>query len=104
MTEEIKKDEIKTEPRDINVLLHIPYSEMTEEEIESLVEWKSDVKAHSVQFERAMEEEKKASDAMLEMFKKQSDEDEARQNEFYQLSLARLQKATAAVDAIIKES
>lgn len=104
MTEEIKKDEIKTEPRDINVLLHIPYSEMTDEEISLLVEWKSDVKARDAQFEQKMQQQREANQALLELREDESKKWEAKQNEFYQLSLARLQKATAAVDTIIKEA
>lgn len=103
MSEEKQNEEIKTEPRDINALLHIPYSEMSNEEIESLVEWKSDAKAYNTQFMLAMQEQKEASAALLELNRKLYEDSEAKQNEFYQLSLNRLNKATKAVDAIIKE-
>lgn len=104
MTEEVKKDEIKTEQRDINVLLHIPYSEMTEEEIESLVEWKSDVKAQDAKYLRAMQQQREISNALREEYKKEYEDAKARQVEFYNLSLERLKKATEASEAILKEA
>lgn len=103
MSEEKQNEEIKTEPRDINVLLHIPYSEMSDAEIESLIEWKSDVKAQDAKFQLAMQQQREISNALREEYKKEYEDAKSRQTEFYNSSLKRLKKATEASEAIIKE-
>ena len=52
---------------DINKLLDKPYSEMTEEEIEAVVEWKAQVKARDKQFQQTLQAIKDAQAKQLKV-------------------------------------
>lgn len=44
------------EPRTIDELIDLPYSEMTDDEIERLIEWKVEIKAQDEQYRKQQEE------------------------------------------------
>lgn len=92
ITEDVEETE-ETEERDINKLLDLPYSEMTEEEIERVVEWKAQVKARDEQFEKTLEAIKEASEAQLKILQEQADKDAARADALLQASIERMNKA-----------
>lgn len=83
-----------TEERDINKLLDLPYSEMTEEEIERVIEFKAEVKARDAQFEQTLEAIKGASDAQLKVMQEQAEKDAERQDALLQASIERMQKVS----------
>lgn len=83
-----------TEERDINKLLDLPYSEMTEEEIERVIEFRAEVKTRDAQFEQTLKAIKEASDAQLKVMQEQAEKDAERQDALLQASIERMQKAS----------
>lgn len=57
----------ENKPRDINELIDLPYSEMSEEEIELVVNFKAEVKARDTAFTERMEEQKRANEETLKI-------------------------------------
>ena len=78
---------------DINKLLDKPYSEMTEEEIEAVVEWKAQVKARDKQFQQTLQAIKDAQAKQLKVMQDTAYKDAARQDAFLQASIERLNRA-----------
>ena len=78
---------------DINKLLDKPYSEMTEEEIEAVVEWKAQVKARDKQFSETLQAIKDAQAKQLKVMQETAERDAARQDAFLQASIERLNRA-----------
>lgn len=78
---------------DINKLLDKPYSEMTEEEINAVVEWKAQVKARDKQFQQTLQAIKDAQAEQLKVMKETAERDAARQDAFLQASIERLNRA-----------
>ena len=78
---------------DINKLLDKPYSEMTEEEIEAVVEWKAQVKARNEQFQQTLQAIKDAQAEQLKVMQDTASKDAARQDAFLQASIERLNRA-----------
>jgi len=78
---------------DINKLLDKPYSEMTEEEIEAVVEWKAQVKARDKQFKETLQAIKDAQAKQLKVMQETAERDAARQDAFLQASIERLNRA-----------
>lgn len=78
---------------DINKLLDKPYSEMTEEEIEVVVEWKAQVKARDKQFKETLQAIKDAQAKQLKVMQETAERDAARQDAFLQASIERLNRA-----------
>ena len=78
---------------DINKLLDKPYSEMTEEEIEAIVEWKAQVKARDKQFQQTLQAIKDSQQAQLKVMQETAERDAARQDAFLQASIERLNRA-----------
>ena len=78
---------------DINKLLDKPYSEMTEEEIEAVVEWKAQVKARNEQFQQTLQAIKDSQQAQLKVMQETAERDAARQDAFLQASIERLNRA-----------
>lgn len=68
MTEEQKKE------RSINELVDLPYSEMTEDEIERLVEWKAENKARDATFTKMVEENKAHNEEIAAIHRAMADE------------------------------
>lgn len=78
---------------DINKLLDKPYSEMTEEEIGAVVEWKAQVKARDKQFKETLQAIKDAQAKQLKVMQETAERDAARQDAFLQASIERLNRA-----------
>lgn len=78
---------------DINKLIDKPYSEMTEEEIEAVVEWKAQVKARNEQFQQTLQAIKDSQQAQLKVMQETAERDAARQDAFLQASIERLNRA-----------
>ena len=78
---------------DINKLIDKPYSEMTEEEIEAVVEWKAQVKARNEQFQQTLQAIKDSQQAQLKVMQETAQRDAARQDAFLQASIERLNRA-----------
>ena len=78
---------------DINKLIDKPYSEMTEEEIDAVVEWKAQVKARNEQFQQTLQAIKDAQAEQLKVMQDTASKDAARQDAFLQASIERLNRA-----------
>lgn len=78
---------------DINKLIDKPYSEMTEEEIEAVIEWKAQVKARDKQFSETLQAIKDAQAEQLKVMQDTASKDAARQDAFLQASIERLNRA-----------
>ena len=78
---------------DINKLLDKPYPEMTEEEIEAVIEWKAQVKARNEQFQQTLQAIKDAQAEQLKVMQDTASKDAARQDAFLQASIERLNRA-----------
>lgn len=78
---------------DVNKLIDKPYSEMTEEEIEAVVEWKAQVKARDKQFSETLQAIKDAQAEQLKVMQDTASKDAARQDAFLQASIERLNRA-----------
>lgn len=78
---------------DINKLLDKPYSEMTEEEINAVIEWKAQVKARNEQFQQTLQAIKDAQAEQLKVMQDTASKDAARQDAFLQASIERLNRA-----------
>ena len=83
---------------DINKLLDKPYSEMTEEEIEAVVEWKAQVKARDKQFQQTLQAIKDSQQAQLKVMQETAERDTARQDAFLQASIERLNRANGGAN------
>ncbi len=80
-------------PRSIDELYTLAYSEMTEEEISIVVEYKAKVQAQSQANAERLEAIEKASQAMIEQTAEQYKQAKAAQDNLLNLSLQRLAKA-----------
>ena len=78
---------------DINKLIDKPYSEMTEEEINAVIEWKAQVKARNEQFQQTLQAIKDAQAEQLKVMQDTASKDAARQDAFLQASIERLNRA-----------
>lgn len=78
---------------DINKLIDKPYSEMTEEEINAVIEYKAQVKARDKQFSETLQAIKDAQAAQLKVMQDTASKDAARQDAFLQASIERLNRA-----------
>lgn len=78
---------------DVNKLLDKPYSEMTEEEINAVIEWKAHVKARNEQFQQTLQAIKDSQQAQLKVMQETAERDAARQDAFLQASIERLNRA-----------
>lgn len=78
---------------DINKLIDKPYSEMTEEEINAVIEYKAQVKARDKQFSETLQAIKDAQAEQLKIMKDTASKDAARQDAFLQASIERLNRA-----------
>jgi len=78
---------------DINKLIDKPYSEMTEEEIDAVVEWKAQVKARNEQFQQTLQAIKDSQQAQLKVMQETAKRDAARQDALLQASIERMQRA-----------
>lgn len=82
-----------TQKIDVDKLLDKPYSEMTEEEINEVVEWKAQVKARDAQFRETLQTLKDAQAKQLQVMQDTAAKDAARQDAFLQASIERLNRA-----------
>lgn len=78
---------------DVDKLLDKPYSEMTEEEINAVIEWKAQVKARDKQFSETLQAIKDAQAEQLKVMQDTAAKDAARQDAFLQASIERLNRA-----------
>lgn len=83
---------------DINKLIDKPYSEMTEEEIDAVVEWKAQVKARNEQFQQTLQAIKDAQAEQLKVMQDTASKDAARQDAFLQASIERLNRANGGAN------
>ena len=83
---------------DINKLIDKPYSEMTEEEIEAVIEWKAQVKARNEQFQQTLQAIKDSQQAQLKVMQETAERDAARQDAFLQASIERLNRANGGAN------
>lgn len=86
--------------RNIDALLNLSYTDMTEAEIERVVEWKANAKATSQANQAQLEAIKAAGQQLADDAKARHEEAKATQSEFLNLSLERLRQSTAALDDI----
>ena len=77
---------------DINKLIDKPYSEMTDEEIEFVVEWKASIKARDAAYEATIAEIRKQGQALVDAYKAQTEKDAARQDALLQASIERMNR------------
>lgn len=75
---------------DVNKLLDKPYSELTEEEIEAVIEFKAGVIARDQAHTERLQAIRDAGDKLLEQQEAQAQEARDNQNALLQASLARL--------------
>ena len=78
---------------DINKLLDKPYSELTDAEIEAVIEFKANVKARDKQFQQTLQAIKDAQAEQLKVMQETAERDAARQDAFLQASIERLNRA-----------
>lgn len=78
---------------DVNKLMDKSYSEMTEEEINAVIEWKAQVKARNEQFQQTLQAIKDSQQAQLKVMQETAERDAARQDAFLQASIERLNRA-----------
>ena len=78
---------------DINKLLDKPYSELTDAEIEAVIEFKANVKARDKQFQQTLQAIKDAQAEQLKVMQDTASKDAARQDAFLQASIERLNRA-----------
>lgn len=90
-----ENNETVAKPRSIDELYPLPYSEMTEEEIEIVVEYKADMQAQSKANAERLEAIMTASKAMIEQNEKQYQEAKAMQDKLLSFSLKRLAKVNS---------
>lgn len=83
---------------DVNKLMDKSYSEMTEEEIEAVVEWKAQVKARDKQFSETLQAIKDAQAKQLKVMQDTATKDAARQDAFLQASIERLNRANGGAN------
>lgn len=77
---------------DINKLLDKPYSELTDAEIEAVIEFKANVKARDKQFSETLQAIKDAQAKQLKVMQDTAAKDAARQDAFLQASIERLNR------------
>lgn len=78
---------------DINKLIDRPYSEMTDEEIEFVIDWKAQIRARDSQFEATLQAIKDGQDAQLKAMQEQAERDAKRQDDLLQASIERMRRA-----------
>lgn len=78
---------------DINKLIDKPYAEMTEEEINAVIEWKAQVKARNEQFQQTLQAIKDSQQAQLKVMQETAERDAVRQDALLQASIERMQRA-----------
>ena len=83
---------------DINKLIDKPYSEMSEEEINAVIEWKAQVKARNEQFQQTWQAIKDSQQAQLKVMQETAERDAARQDAFLQASIERLNRANGGAN------
>ena len=83
---------------DINKLLDKPYSELTDAEIEAVIEFKANVKARDKQFQQTLQAIKDAQAEQLKVMQDTASKDAARQDAFLQASIERLNRANGGAN------
>ena len=78
---------------DINKLIDKPYSEMTDAEIEFVIEWKAGVKARDAQFQVTLQTIRDGMQAQQKAMQEQADKDAERQNALLRASIERMNRA-----------
>lgn len=78
---------------DIDRLLKKPYSELTEDELEAVIDYKATVKAHDIEIEEKLKAIKQNNEDALKQAKEISDTSAARLDKMVQASIERLNRA-----------
>ena len=78
---------------DINKLIDKPYSEMTDAEIEFVIEWKAGVKARDAQFQVTLQTIRDGMQAQQKAMQEQADKDAERQDALLRASIERMNRA-----------
>lgn len=79
--------------RKIDQLIDLPYSEMTNEEVELVVEWKASIKARDEAYARQREENRAYNEAMLAVLKANAADAQNQLDELVKQAIARLGSA-----------
>ena len=88
------EEEEKKKPRGINELIDLPYSEMTEEEIELIVEFKAAIKARDEQHAEAMKTLQEGIDAEIAIHQEMADKAMNTLNELTRPAINRFEDAS----------
>lgn len=89
----ITKTEEKPHKRTINELLDLPYSEMTEEEITLVIEWKAQQKAEEEHYKKIEKEQKEQVQTLINNQEKAFQEAKKTLDDLATFTSQRLQKA-----------
>lgn len=89
-----EEEEEKAPPRDINKLLDLPYSEMTEEEIALVIEYKAAIKARDEAHEEAMRLLKEGMEREIAANQEMADKAQAMLEELTRHAINRFEDAT----------
>lgn len=81
-------------PRDINKLLNLSYSEMTDEEIETVIEYKVSQQVESQEYRERMEIAQSESDQAVEVLKAKAEADTAFLQQLTQHAISRFEDVT----------
>lgn len=92
MEEPIETDPMEsTEPRTIDQLIDLPYSEMTEEEIELVVNYKAEVKARDESYQAQIDAVNEAMQTMIQANQEIADANNSTLNALVSDALKRLE-------------
>ena len=96
LEEPVEEEPVEEEkkPRSINELIDLPYSEMTEEEIELVVEFKASVKARDAQHEEAMKILQEGINAEIAIHQEMADKAQTTLDEMTKHAINRFEDAS----------
>lgn len=81
------------EDYDINKLINKPWSELSDDEINFVVEWKANVKARDAAHQAKVDAINQAGQKMVQAMQEQAAADRQRQDELLQASIERMKRA-----------
>lgn len=91
--QDVSRETSETEKRTLDQLLNLEYNEMTDEEIERVVEYRAEIKARDAQYAAQLEELNQIGSNLYEQAKSANEQAQAAQEQLLNLSLERLKKA-----------
>lgn len=84
----------KPEERSLDLLLQLPYSEMTEEEIERVIEYRAEIKKRDDEHDKRMSILKDAMDSEINIHKEMADKSQALLDELTRHAINRFEGAS----------